>query len=177
MPAKAAQSLSKIQNLIDSDEIVEVLSSYNTAVGPSRAVPLSAAATVAARSYDAYSGSCSGIELKNAILWETHSFMEFATLATTEDKDIMSEHLDLLPAGHPELGLTASLESRVNWIAGAPEIEETSRDAIRVLLSEIPNPVEHLHASTRVRALLSSGAISQQTAELIQGTIQEQSSY
>ena len=171
VPAGVAQSLQKVQNVMDSDDLVELVAVYNSYVGPSRLVPLSAAATVAVRSYEAYTDSCAGQELRDAVLWETHSFMEYATLGETEDVDIMSEHLDLLPAGHPSLGLTASAADRVNWVSGAPEVDESSREAVKVLLSKSSDSVEHLHASTRVRALISSGSISQKTAALVQSIL------
>jgi hypothetical protein len=97
--------------------------------------------------------------------------MEYATLGETEDVDIMSEHLDLLPAGHPSLGITASAADRVDWVSGAPEVDESSREAVKVLLSKSSDSVEHLHASTRVRALISSGSISQKTAALVQSIL------
>jgi hypothetical protein len=172
VPLSAAQSFQKIQNVVHSDEVEEILSSYNSSVGEGRIVALSAAATVAARSYDAYSSSCSGEELRNAVLWETHSFLEFATLGNSEDLEIMKDHYDLLPPGHPQLGLTASAQERASWVSGAPELEDSSRDAITALLYSAADSVDQLHASSRVRALIASGSISSSTAEFLYDTLE-----
>lgn len=167
VPASAAQSLERVQSTLTSDEIEEILSLYNSRVTPARQVGLVAAALVAERSLEAYSDSCSSGELSDAVLWELHSFLEYATLGSIEDEEIALAHEDLLTEGHPARGITASTESMIEWAAGAPELEESSREAIKTALSKNADPLEVIHASTRVKALVSSGALSEQTIQLI----------
>ena len=167
VPLKAAQSLEKLQSVLTSDEIEEVLSLYNSKVGGSRQVGLSAAAEVASRSYDAYADSCSSAELSDAILWELHSFLEYSTLNQTDALEEVSEHNDLLNTGHPATAIIASTASQIEWIAGAPELDESSRDAVIASLTASSDSIESIHASSRVKALVSSGAVSKDTMSLI----------
>lgn len=167
VPVKAAQALEKVQTFLTSDEIETVLSHYNSGVGGSRQVSLSAAAEVASRSYDSYSDGCEADKLSDAILWELHSFLEYATLGISEDLDIVSEHDDLLNAGHPAQGMTASAEARIDWASGAPEFDETSREIVRTALSETSSELEAVHAFSRLRALTASGKLNERTIELI----------
>lgn len=171
IPVKAAQSLEKIQSILSSDEVEEVLAHYNSNVGASRQVALSAAALVAERSYDAYYESTPTEELANAILWELHSFMEYAVYGTSTDVEVVSEHDDLLASGHPSRGMTASVESRINWISGAPELDESGREAVRFALSDSASPLEAIHASSRIKALAASGKMSESTLALVNGLI------
>lgn len=164
VPAKTAQSLEKVQNVLSLEEIEEILAHYNSKVGEARQVGLTAAAAVAERSLDAYYDSCSsGSELFNAVSWELHTFLEYATFGVSLDMDVVSEHDDLLNEGHPSQGLVASASSRVEWIAGAPELGESEREAIRFALSESASDLEAIHASSRIKALAASGAMSEAT--------------
>lgn len=167
VPIKAAASLEKVQTVLTSDEIEEVLSLYNSSVGPHRQVGISAAALVAERSFDAYSDSCESAELSSAVLWELHSFLEYATLGSSQDLDVISEHDDLLVEGHPGFGITASTAARINWAADAPNLEESSREAIKTALSKTSSELEVIHASTRVKALVSSGLLDTTTVQVI----------
>ena len=167
VPLKAAQALEKVQSFLTSDEIETVLSHYNSNVGGSRQVSLSAAAEVASRSYDAYSDGCASDKLSDAILWELHSFLEYATLGASEDLDVVSDHEDLLNAGHPAQGMTASAEARIDWASGAPEFDEASREVVKTALSETSSELEAVHAFSRLRALTASGKLDESTVELI----------
>ena len=80
VPAKAAAAFETISSVLTSDEIEEVLAHYTANVGGPRQVGITAAAEVAARSYDSYFDTCPTAELANAVLWELHSFLEYATL-------------------------------------------------------------------------------------------------
>lgn len=177
VPAKTAQALEEISSVLTLEELEEVLSTYNSTVGPTRHVSLDAAATVASRALGLYADSCQDTELSNAVLWETHTFLEYATLGTSEELDALSEYEDLLVEGHPHFGLTASAGSRFEWLSGSPEIDGSTGDALRVVLSEDANPVEYLHASTRIKALIASGSITTQTAQLIGSALDIDSSY
>lgn len=167
VPMKASASLEKIQTVLTSDEIEEVLTYYNSAVGPARQVGITAAALVAERSYEAYSDSAESSELASAVLWELHSFLEYATLGTSEDLEIISEHEDLLVEGHPGFGITASTPSRISWAADAPDLEQSSREAIKTALSKTSSELEVIHAATRVKAMVSSGALDATTVQVI----------
>lgn len=177
VPAKAAQALEELSSVLTLEELEEVLSVYNSTVGVQRHVPLEAAAVVASRALKAYADTCEGVELSNAVLWDTHSFLEYATLGTSEDADSLSEYTDLLAEGHPNSVLVASVEARTTWLAGAPDLDSSTANALKVVLSSEANPVELLHASTRIKALISSGAITAQTAQLIDLALDANSSY
>lgn len=148
-------------------ELGEILETYNCRVGRSRRVSMETLTDVATRATDAYAGESSGIELANAVLWELHCFLEYATGGETDELDILGEYSDLLAAGHPFFGITAAVEARVDWLAGAPELTEAHADALKVVLSANPDPVEYIHASSRITALLASGQLSRTTVDLI----------
>ena len=171
VPAKAAAAFEKISSVLTSDEIEEVLAHYNSNVGGPRQVGLTAAAEVAARSYDSYFDTCPTAELGNAILWELHSFLEYATLGVSTEMEVVSEHDDLLNPGHPTQGMTASVNARIDWISSAPELEESDREAIRFALSDSSSPLEAIHASTRIKALAASGTMSPATLDLVNSLI------
>ena len=168
VPLKAAQALEKVQGLLSSEEIEAVLSHYNSQVGGARQVALSAAAEVAARSYDAYFDSCPTAELSSAILWELHSFLEYATLGETAEPTVVSEHDDLLTPGHPAQGMVASVDARIEWLAAAPELDESSRESVIAALSDSSSELEAVHAYTRLRALTAGGVLSSTTSALIE---------
>ena len=167
VPIGAAQNLELFQSAMSSDELEEVLTLYNGAVGGYRRVALTAAAEVVARSYVQYKDAYSGEELSEAVLWELHSYLEYATLGMEDDIDVVASHNDLLNEGHPALALTASLHARINWAASAPELEESAREAVKIALSSEADAIEALHATSRVKALVSSGGLSAHTAALV----------
>ena len=167
VPIGAAQNLELFQSAMSSDELEEVLTLYNGAVGGYRRVALTAAAEVVARSYVQYQDAYSGEELSEAVLWELHSYLEYATLGMEDDIDVVASHNDLLNEGHPALALTASLQARINWAASAPELEESAREAVKTALSSEADAIEALHATSRVKALVSSGVLSAHTAALV----------
>jgi hypothetical protein len=167
VPIGAAQNLELFQSAMSSDELEEVLTLYNGAVGGYRRVALTAAAEVVARSYVQYKDAYSGEELSEAVLWELHSYLEYATLGMEDDIDVVASHNDLLNEGHPALALTASLHARINWAASAPELEESAREAVKIALSSEADAIEALHATSRVKALVSSGVLSAHTAALV----------
>ena len=167
VPLKAAQSLEEIQEVLSSDDLEEVLAMYNSNVGGVRQVGLSAAAEVAARSYVSYKDAYQGEELTEAVLWELHSYLEYATLGVDDEAEILSAHNDLLNEGHPAQAVVASLEARIRWAADAPELEESSREAIKTALSPDADSIEVLHATSRVKALVSSGKLSAHTTDLV----------
>ena len=167
VPIGAAQNFEAVQSVISSDDIEEVLGMYNSAVGGHRQVALSAAAEVAARSFVSYKDAYENEELTEAVLWELHSYLEYATLGIEDDVDVVSAHNDLLNDGHPAQPVTASLEARINWAAAAPELEDSAREAVKTALSSGSDAIEVLHATSRIKALVSSGMLSSHTASLI----------
>jgi hypothetical protein len=101
-------------------------------------------------------------EIYSAILWELHAFAEYATSGSVEDvSDDFSEYAGLTAEGHP--GRQSSIVAAATWIAGASELSESSRDAIANAFNDELDQVDSLHAATRVRALISSGALSDST--------------
>lgn len=167
VPAKTAEALEEISSVLTLEELEAVLSTYNSKVGSTRHVQLEDAITAAARAKSFYVDSCDSEELSNAVLWEVHNFLEYATLGISDDSEVVAEYSDLLSEGHPYFALTASASSKFEWLSGDLDLEESSKDALKVVLSDSPNVIEYLHASTRVKSLIATGAISALTASVL----------
>ncbi len=151
----------RVPNCVPSAATIDyVLDSVNSEFGVSRHVSKEDAYAVARKAYEKYE-SLSDDELYNAILWEVQSFAEYATSGESEDLEDMAEYSSLLPEGHPatEPSITAS----ATWLAGASDLDNSSRDAVLTAFSESEDYVRAMHATTRLRAIISSGDLSAKT--------------
>ena len=108
-------------------------------------------------------------ELYSAVLWDVMSFVEYATTGVTEDEEEMAEYTGLLPEGHP--ATESSLVASLLWVASASELDNSGRQAVLKAFSDDSDYVDSLHASTRLKVLLSSGTLSETTAAQLKATV------
>jgi hypothetical protein len=152
----------RVPNCVPSAATINMLvDDFNSQFGSARHISKEIAYSVARGAFERYS-DFSDEELYSAILWELHAFAEYATSGSVEGvSDDFSEYAELTAEGHPDR--ESSIVAAATWIAGAPELSESSRDAISNAFNDELDQVESLHAATRVRALISSGALSDST--------------
>lgn len=151
----------EVPNCVPSAATIDyILDSMNSEFGVSRHVSKEDAYAVARKAYDKYEDLTDN-ELYEAVVWELQSFIEYATSGESEDLEDMSEYSSLLPEGHPatEPSITASAA----WLAGAPDLDNSSRDAVLTAFSETDDYVMAMHATSRLRAIISSGNLSSKT--------------
>lgn len=155
-----------VPNCVPSSATIDyIVSQHNSEFGDGRKVSTETAYKVARAAADKYNYlPCE--ELGEAILWELDVFMEYATTGASEELEEMFAYTELLPDGHPD-SKDSSLVASAKWLAGASELEETSRDAIFYSLTESKNSVTELHATTRLNVLISSGKVSPLTIKQI----------
>jgi hypothetical protein len=152
----------RVPNCVPSAATIDMLvDDFNSQFGSARHITKEAAYSVARSALERYS-DLSDEEIYSAIVWELHVFAEYATSGSVEDvSDDFSEYAELTAEGHPDR--ESSIVAAAAWISGAPELSESSRDAIANAFNDELDQVESLHAATRVRALISSGALSDNT--------------
>ncbi len=157
-----------VPNCVPSASAIDfVISDLNTGYGSSRQVTSDVAYSIARNAYEKYSYlENDSIAMHSAILWDVHTYAEYALNGTIEDGIDLSEYAEHLPAGHP--ATESSLAASAVWIAGAPELDNSGREALVNAFSEDSDYVKALHSSTRIRAMISSGALSQSTLGYIQ---------
>jgi hypothetical protein len=157
----------RVPNCVPTSAAIDfVVESYNSEVGASRHVTAEASYEVAKKAYEKYSYLADNdAEMYSAILWDLHVFSEYATTGTAEVDEDLSTFQAYLPEGHPDT--EASLIAAATWVAGAPELSNSSRDVILNAFSEDEDYVKSLHASTRLRAMVSSGSLTATTLNLI----------
>lgn len=156
----------RVPNCVPSAAAINMLvDQFNSEFGESRHIQRENAYSVAREAVDKYS-ELSDDELYSAVLWELHAFAEYSTSGSVETEQEFSIDESYLPVGHPDT--EASLTASAAWVAGAPDLEELAREAVVVAFSDTSDSVKSLHASTRVNALVSSGALSTETISQIQ---------
>lgn len=159
----------RVPNCVPSSAAIDyVVNSINSDFGSSRHVSKEDAYSVARRAVDKYA-YLSDEELYDAVLWELQTFVEYATSGESEDADDMAEYSSLLPEGHPST--EASIVASAAWLAGAPDFDNSSRDAVVTAFSESDDYVRSMHATTRLRAILSSGSLTERTLTQLKGLI------
>lgn len=151
------------------DELEELADHFNGEVGPSRTTELSVIEQVADRAAKKYANLESS-EIRNAIRWDLFGFLEYSTLGLTASAEFSNEYADLLPAGHP-YNENPAVQDYASWISGAPGLDESSRDAIYASIAPSDDDVKTLHASTRVKTLIASGKLPEQTVVQIKEAI------
>lgn len=155
----------RVPNCVPSASTIDyIVASHNAEFGEARHVSTESAYNVARAAADKYSElDCEA--LGNAILWELDVFMEYATTGASEYENQMFSYSEQLPEGHPSSD--SSLVASAKWLAGAAEIDESSRSAIFYALTEPSGSIGELHATTRLNVLVSSGKLSPSTVEQI----------
>lgn len=153
-------------SIVSRDTAAYVVEQINSEVGPTRHVKVEDAYEIVASAHKKYS-YLSGRERYDAALWDLFSFTEFATTGELpEDMPVSCGcYTKYLPEGHPATEPT--LVASAKWVAGAPDLEESSRDAIVAAFSEGSSELESLHANTRLTAIMASGSLSEKTLNQI----------
>ena len=152
--------------LVLSDETIEyLLEQFNSQFGSSRHVSKKSAKSVVKKACSKYSYLADEAEVFSAVLWDLHVFSSYATSGILDVDSDFSDYSEDLPSGHPDT--EASLVAAATWVAGAPELENSGREALLEAFNESSDYVKTLHASTRVRAMVSSGSLSEVTLSQI----------
>lgn len=151
----------RVPNCVPSSAAIDyALESINSDFGVSRHISKEDAYAVARKAVDKYE-YLSDDELYEAVLWELQSFAEYATTGETEYPEELTEYSSMLPEGHPST--ESSIVSSATWLAGASDFDNSSRDAVLTAFSETEDYVRAMHATTRLRAIISSGELSAKT--------------
>lgn len=137
-------------------ELLDLVAEANTDLPKERRVTMASAEEAAARavedSFEIKEEKAAGEYVRS----ELSHFLGFATGAVIASG---AKHRDLLPKGHP-MSETSSKEEKLNWILSDKSLPESHKDAITAALEDSEDELRALHSSTRLRALLASGAIS-----------------
>jgi hypothetical protein len=155
---------------VSREDLEELVSYFNSNVGPTRYAEFSSVDEVASRAAKKYLSLEDREEITNAIRWDVYGYLEYATNGLTASGEFYSEYLDLLPKGHPS-SENPAVEDYASWISGAPGIDESSRDAIYASIVPSDDEVQTLHASTRVKTLVASGELPKETVTQIKEAI------
>jgi len=151
----------RVPNCVPSSASIDyVIESVASDFGVSRHVSKESAYEVARAAVDKYE-YLSDDDLYEAVLWEVHSFAEYATNGESGDLEDLAAYTSLLPEGHP--ATEPSIIASASWVAGAPDFDTSSRDAVVTAFSETEDYVSSMHATTRLRAIISSGNLSSTT--------------
>jgi hypothetical protein len=151
------------------EELEDLVSYFNSEVGPSRATEMSVVEEVANRAVDKYK-YLEAVEIDNAIRWDVYGFLEYSALGFTSSAEFSTDYADLLPSGHP-YNSEAAIEDYASWVSGASGLDESSRDAVYASIVPSEDHVTSLHASTRVKSLVASGKLPEQTVLQIQEAV------
>jgi hypothetical protein len=151
----------RVPNCVPSSATIDsLIDGVNSEFGDSRRISKESAYAVARKAFEKY-GYLSDEELYSAVLWELHVFAEYATAGSVDVDDDFSVYSEYVSEGHPDTD--APLAASAAWVAGAPELSNSGREAVLTAFSESSDYISSLHATTRVRALVSSGSLSQDT--------------
>ena len=152
----------RVPNCVPSSASIDyIIASINESFGPSRHVSTESAYAVARQAFEKYSYLENDEDLYSAIVYDLMTYANYATTAQIDEEDDSSEFESYLPEGHP--AVESSLVASVAWVAGAPDLDNSARDAVLRAFSETSDYVSSLHASTRLRAVVSSGNVSEAT--------------
>lgn len=160
----------RVPNCVPSASTLDyIVSSANSEFGTSRHVSSETVYEVARKACDKYS-YISDEDLYSAVLWDVMSFIEYSTTGETSDMEDLAEYADLLPEGHP--ATDSSLVASLLWVAGAPELDNSGRHVLVRAFSNESDYVDSLHASTRLKVLISSGNLSEATTLHLKAAVQ-----
>jgi hypothetical protein len=164
------KSGNRVPNCVPAASTLDyVVASANEEFGVARQLAPETAYEVARKACSKYE-YISDEELYSAVLWDVMSFVEYATTGMTEDEEEMAEYAGLLPEGHP--ATESSLVASLLWVASAPELDNSGRQALIRAFSNESDYVDSLHASTRLKVLISSGSLSEATTTQLKAAVQ-----
>jgi hypothetical protein len=152
----------RVPNCVPTSASIEyIINSYNSDFGVSRQVSTEDAYAVARQAFEKYSYLENDDDVYSAIVYDLITYVTYATTAQIDEEDDASEFANYLPEGHP--ATESSLVASVNWVAGASDLDVSGRDAVLRAFSESSDYVTSLHASTRLRAVVAGGSVSEAT--------------
>lgn len=161
----------EVPNCVPSSATINYLiDDINSTFGVSRHVSKEAAYEVARKAYDKYSYLSSCEDIHSAIMWELHTFAEYATTGLVAEGEDFSMYADLLSEGHPDI--ESSLVASLLWVSGAPELDNSGRQVLINAFSNESDYVDSLHSSTRLKVLISSGSLSEATTNQLKAAVQ-----
>lgn len=146
---------------LDPNEVQDISDIYNLPVGEVRQVSEDVCMSVLASAFKKYS-ALDELEIRNALEWDLHGFLEYATIGTSSSFEFDESYAQFLTSGHPhESG--SSLMASALWVSGAPEVPEASREVL--VASVVPNSNDYvtMHARTRLFQLIEAGKLSEIT--------------
>jgi hypothetical protein len=150
------------------EEVADTVSYFNEKVGESRHVDANTAIAVVVQAFNYYD-YLEDEERSDAIRYDLQSFCEYATTAfNVEDSlEFSNRYSSLLSSGHPRSAKSNKVDLS-EWIAGAPELDDTSRSAVIASLS--PEAGEDLvrHAHVRLTLMAQDGRLSRPTMVLLE---------
>lgn len=146
---------------LDPNEVQDISDIYNLPVGDVRQVSDEACKSVLASAFKKYA-HLEELEIRNALEWDLHGFLEYATIGHSESFEFDESYAQYLTSGHPHEGGSSILASAL-WVSGAPEISESSREIL--VASVVPNANDYvtMHARTRLFQLVEAGKLSETT--------------
>lgn len=160
----------RVPNCVPSASTLDyIVSSANAEFGTSRHVSSETVYKIARKACSKYD-YVSDEDLYSAVLWDVISFVEYATSGITSDAEDMAEYAEFLPEGHPDTD--SSLVASLLWVSGAPELDNSGRHALIRAFSNESDYVDSLHASTRLKVLISSGSLTEATTIQLKAAVQ-----
>ena len=108
-------------------------------------------------------------ELPNAILWDLQEYANYAC-GLGDANEYTQRYTSMLPSGHPD-NPTLDPVAAAAWIAGSPELSPSAGSVIVASLTPTDDTLKLVHATTRLKALLASGEVADETKELIYSRI------
>jgi hypothetical protein len=160
----------RVPNCVPSSATINYLvDSINSEFGETRFVSKENAYEVARKAVDKYD-YLPDEELYDAVMWELQNFVGYATSGESDYSDEFSAYSEYLPAGHP--AGEATIAASAAWVAGAPDLDERSRDAIVSAFAETEDYLSVTHSTTRLRALISSGSLSIETLKHLKAVVE-----
>jgi hypothetical protein len=161
--------MSEWKNFVSSYAIENILSDVNELVGEGRHIAPENLESVAASAYEYYSTYMDNSEIPNAILWDMQEYANYAS-GLGDRNEFTERYTSLLPSGHPD---SESLDpvAAAAWISGSPELSPAAGAVIVASLTPTEDLLKLVHATTRLKALMASGEVADNTKELIYSRI------
>lgn len=163
--------MSEWKNFVSEFAIENILSDVNELVGESRQLKVETLEAVAASAFAHYNTYLDKSELPNAILWDLQEFANHAS-GLGDSNEYTERYTEMLPAGHPD-SKTLDPVAAAAWIAGDVELTPSASSVIVASLTPTDDVLKLVHATTRLKVLLASGEVSEETKELIYSRISE----
>ncbi len=157
--------MSSWSDYITEDDLQSFVDSTNNEVGPGRYVTIDQLKAVVASALERYDYLPES-EKANALLWDASQFAKYSAGLEDQDEDT-SRYVSLLASGHPD-ALEPDTLAAAAWIADAPELDPSQRAVIATALSPNSDYLRLVHATSRMKAIIASGRVSEKTAQNIE---------